>query len=142
MGLLIMHIFLALRRDVAVSFRQSAQQLWNVRDYFAAVPCRLDSAPVGSPATHYVGHGAMPVGAFKDLRALLQDATQGVRDSLNWQGRQRGDSLDTAEWAFAREAGELVAAYVLTWDGQRRARTPKDVMAFAGLVPTYTDEAP
>ena len=64
-----MHIFLALRRDVAVSFRQSAQQLWNVRDYFAAVPCRLETAPVGSPA-------------------------------------------------------------------------PKDMIAFAGLVPTYRDEAP
>jgi hypothetical protein len=82
-------VFIAVRVDVAAAFRDLVNERWNVSDYFAAVPCRLESAPVGSPRTHFVAHGQIPPGRFDTFQDLLRDATDGVRDGVNWQGLQQ-----------------------------------------------------
>lgn len=134
-----MNIFIALRVDVAIAFRDLVNERWSVSDYFAAVPCRLETAPVGSPRTHFVAHGQIPDGRFSTLQELLRDATAGVRDAVDWQGRGQGNLLADARWAIATDGGELVAAYVLTRDGPTNWRSPRNAMALAGLVPVSRD---
>lgn len=132
-------ILLALRRDVAANFRDLVNVRWNVQEHFAAVRCRTtDSAP-RSGWTHVVAHGRIPSGRFDDLRTLLSDATAGVRTSVDWQGRGRGNALAAAEWAIAFDGAELVCGYTLTQKGAVKLRRPVEVLNTIGLVPVWTD---
>lgn len=132
-------VFIALRVDVAIAFRNLVHERWSVSDCFAAIPCRLESAPVGSQRTHLVAHGQIPPGRLDTLQDLLRDATAGTRDGVNWQGRGQGKALADARWAVATDKGELVAAYVLTRDGDTEWRSPRNALELAGLVPISRD---
>lgn len=127
---------LVVRADVGAAFRSAALAEWAVAsDYIAATPCRRDSDPAGSPASHYVAHGHIPNGAFDTLRTILADVTQGVRDSVNWQGKAQGGALADARWAVAYDGTDIVAGYRKTYDDTgSKLDDPRAVLDALGLV--------
>lgn len=132
-------VLIVLRADIAGAFRNAVVTQWSVPEtYVSGVQYRRSSDLPGT-FSHYVGHGRIPEGTFSTLRTILQDVTDGVRDSVDWQNAGTGGALTDADWAVAYDAGDPVAAYMMTKIGGGSTRTPQQGLDFLGLVPTSAD---
>ena len=132
-------VLIVLRADVAIAFRNAVVTQWSVAsNYISGVQYRRTGDTPGT-FSHYVGHGRIPEGTFSTLRTILQDVTDGIRDSVDWQNEGSGGTLADADWAVAYAAGDPVAAYMMTGVGGGSTKTPQQGLDFLGLVPTSAD---
>lgn len=125
------HVLLVARADVAVAFRNE------IGGIISAIGYRRTTDPAGV-ATYYVAHGRVSDAVWDNLVTALANATDGVRDDQDWQGRP-ATVLADARWAIATDAGDLVAGFRLSEDEATFWESPRDELANFGLVPVSQD---
>ena len=133
-------ILLIMRADVAQDVRAAISTEWgiNATDWFAVRRYRRASGTPGQ-RTHFAAHGDIPISKFPTLRTILAQGTQGVRDSVDWQGRDQGVALADASWAIAYDGADIVAGYRLTRADATRYTKPTQVLEALGLVSIKQD---
>lgn len=132
------HVLIVVRADVAVAVRDAV--IASIGDNpLAAIKLRRTADAAGTHS-HFCAHGYLPDRLWDDMVAILNTTTQGVRDSVDWQGKSGGGSIANARWAVATDSGDIVAAYRLSAHGATTYENPRDALLAAGFAFTREDQ--
>lgn len=127
-------VLIVARADVSPSFREALQAAHGGRHgHISAVEYRRTTDAAGS-ATYHVAHGTLSARVWASVLDALNGATQGVRDSVKWQGKDSGVAVAEATWAAAMAGGDIIGGFYMTDE-----EDPTAILARLGFVETATD---
>ena len=136
------HVLILARADVGASFRNELETLHGgVHGHIAATKCRRTTDTAGT-FSHHVAHGDVPDRVWDSVVDALNTATQGVRDSVDWQGKGSGVLVEDARWAVAYDGADIVAGFRITEADGVSYTAPLAVLTTLGLVATASDDTP